>query len=103
LAAVDSLIGQGIPSIPIHDSILVPAQYEDETREALNFGWYTQNPSTTLCSIEKKCQKAPQYGCGCEALGDDGVLLGSSCVPVDGWVDVAEWAPCPYVVGAARS
>jgi hypothetical protein len=92
LAAVDRLIGQGIPSIPIHDSILVSVQYEDEAREALNFGWYTQNPSTTLCSIEKKRQKAPQYGCGWEAVGDDGVLLGS-CVPVDGWVDVAEWAP----------
>jgi hypothetical protein len=88
LAAVDRLIAQGIPSIPIHDSILVPAQYESEAREALNFGWCGQNPSPTLCNIEKKRQKPPQYGC-------EGWLapvgLPGSWVPVEGRVDVAEW------------
>jgi hypothetical protein len=95
LAAVDRLIAQGIPSIPIHDSILVPAQYEGEALEALNFGWCTQNPPTTLCNIEKKRQNALQYGC---------TRSGPPCspppAPESGWwssvladarYDVAEW------------
>jgi len=89
MAAGDRLIEQGISCIPIHDSFLVRAQYEGEAREALNFGWCTQNPSTTLCNIEKKPQNAPQYGC--EASGGDGVLP-EACVPVEGRMDVAEWA-----------
>jgi len=83
LAAVDRLIAKGIHCIPIHDSILVQAQHEGDGRDALNFGWYTQNPSTTLCRIEKKPQKAPQYGC--EVLG--GALLGSGAGP----------GPCPLL------
>jgi hypothetical protein len=102
LAAVDRLIAQGIPSIPIHDSILLQAQHEGEAREALNFAWYTQNPSTTLCDIEKKPQNTPQYGCE-DDLG--AVLPGSGAVPCllepsSGWwasvhsdarFDVSDW------------
>jgi hypothetical protein len=62
LAAVDHLIDRGISSIPIHDSILVQAQYEGEARDALNFGWRNQNLSPTPCNIEKKRQKVLQYG-----------------------------------------
>jgi hypothetical protein len=101
LAAVDRLIAKGIHCVPIHDSILVQAQYESEACEALNFGWCTQNPSTSLCKIEKKPRKAPQYGC--EVLG--GALLGAGPGPCpleasSGWwssvlgdarFDVGEW------------
>ena len=88
LAAIDRLIAQGIACIPIHDSILVAAQHEGDAREALNFGWYTQNPETTLCNIEKKRPKPLQYGCeGWQA----GVSPLGSWVPVVGRVDVAEW------------
>ena len=95
LTAVDRLIAQGIPSIPIHDSILVSAQYEGEAREALNYGWCSQNPSTTLCNIEKKPQNALQYGC--TPSGSD---WSPPPVPETGWwssvladarYDVAEW------------
>jgi hypothetical protein len=88
LTAVDRLIGRGIPCIPIHDSILVPAQYEGEAREALNYGWCAQNGLTTLCNIEKKRPKPLQYGCeGWLAPVDHPC----SWVPVEGRVDVAEW------------
>jgi hypothetical protein len=88
LTAVDRLIGQGIASIPIHDSILVAAQYEGEAREALNFGWCTQNLLPSLCHIEKKRQKAPQYG---GADGPGGVGLPGSVVVAEARYDVAEW------------
>jgi hypothetical protein len=53
LTAVDRLIGQGIACVPIHDSILVAAQHEGDARDALNFGWCTQNPKPTSCDIER--------------------------------------------------
>jgi hypothetical protein len=62
LAAVDRLMAKGIQCVPIHDSIVVPEQHESEAREALNFGWCTQNPSITPCYIEKKRRKVPQDG-----------------------------------------
>jgi len=58
LTAVDRLIARGIPCIPVHDSLVVPQQHEDEAREALNFGWCTQNPERSPCYIEKKRQKS---------------------------------------------
>jgi hypothetical protein len=98
LSAVDRLIAKGIDAIPIHDSIVVAEHHESEAREALNFGWHSQNPQLTPCHIEKKRQKVSQYGC-------EGPGALSSC-PVDqdrgseGWwssviavarFDVAEW------------
>jgi len=97
LTAADHLVAKGIPCVPIHDSIVVPEQYESEAREALNFGWSirTQNPQITPCNIEKKRQTSLQYGC---------TPLGSGWspppVPESGWwssvladarYDVAEW------------
>jgi hypothetical protein len=82
LAAVDRLVAQGIPSIPIHDSVLVQAQYEGEAREALNFGWCTQNPQLNPCKIEKKPQNPLQYGCA----GSEW-----SSVRSDARFDVVEW------------
>jgi len=66
LTAVDRLISQGIPCIPVHDSLVIPEQYEGAAREALHFGWHAQNAQITLCSIEKKSQIVSQSGCGCE-------------------------------------
>jgi hypothetical protein len=95
LAAVDRLIGKGIPCVPIHDSILVAQQHESDAREALNYGWRAQNPSITPCYIDKKPQKAPQYG-----GGGGGVPGQCPLVPLSGWWssvlaearhDVAEW------------
>jgi hypothetical protein len=95
MEAVDYLIARGIPSIPIHDSILVAARHEGEAHEALNFGWRTQNLSPSLCNIEKKPQKAPQYGC--EGSGSPRCFPSS---PRSGWwssvlaearCDVGEW------------
>ena len=98
LASVDRLISKGIHCIPIHDSIVVPAQYEGEARDALNFGWYSQNPEVSPCNIEKKRQNSLQDGW--EPWGE---LSGSLLRPLDpgsGWwssvlaearYDVAEW------------
>jgi hypothetical protein len=99
LAAVDRLIGKGIPCVPIHDSILVAQQHESDAREALNYGWRAQNPSITPCYIDKKPQKAPQYGGG-GGGGGGGVPGQCPLVPLSGWWssvlaearhDVAEW------------
>jgi len=95
LTAVDRLIAKGVQCIPIHDSILVQAQHEGEAREALNFGWRTQNLSLSLCNIEKKSPKPPQYGDG-GCWGVDPVLGGPgpnwwSSVPNEARFDVAEW------------
>jgi hypothetical protein len=100
--AVDWLISRGIPCVPIHDSIMVQAQYEGEARAALNFGWYSQKLSLTLCNIEKKSQKPLQYGGEC-AVGV-GVAPSGPCpdrlLPGIGWwsavlsearFDVVEW------------
>ncbi|MGY8685851.1 hypothetical protein Q2941_50410 [Bradyrhizobium sp. UFLA05-153] len=95
LAAVDRLIAQGIPSIPIHDSILVLAQYEGAAREALNFGWCTQNPQPSHCSIEKKRPKVPQYDCASSSsvsFGPPGGCGGWwSSVLSEARYDVVEW------------
>jgi hypothetical protein len=69
LTAVDRLIAKGIEAIPIHDSIVIAEHHESEAREALNFGWYSKNPETTFCSIEKKRPKVSQYGHGRESPG----------------------------------
>ena len=63
MAAADRLVAKGIQCIPIHDSMVVPEQHESEAREALYFGWRTQNPQLSPCNIEKKRQNALQYGC----------------------------------------
>ena len=107
LTAVDRLIGQVIPCIPIHDSLVVSQQHEEEAREALNFGWHNQNPRLTPCSIEKKGQKVSQYGGGGGGGGGGGAfwerdVLVEGCLddPSDGWwysvgaearPDVVEW------------
>jgi hypothetical protein len=90
--AVDWLIGRGIPCVPIHDSIMIQAQYEGEAREALNFGWCTQKLSLTPCNIDKKSRNALQHGGEC--------FSGAFVPPCGGWwssvldvarCDVAEW------------
>jgi hypothetical protein len=81
---VARLIRQGIPSVPIHDGILVQAQYEGEVRDAFNFGWYTQNPPTTRCKIEKKPRNAPAISCG---GGMPGTPSGR-----DGWTTTSIWS-----------
>jgi hypothetical protein len=101
LTAVDRLIAKGIEAIPIHDSIVVAAHYESEAREALTFGWHSQNPELTPCHIEKKRQKVSQYGCkGSVALSLRSVDQDSAC---EGWwspvisearFDIAEWVAC---------
>jgi hypothetical protein len=97
LTAADHLVAKGIHCIPIHDSIVVPEQYESEAREALNFGWSTstQNPQLTPCIIEKKRRNSLQYGC--TPSGSDWspppVLESGwwSSVVADARYDVAEW------------
>jgi hypothetical protein len=95
LTAADRLIARGIPFIPIHDSIVVLLQYEDEAIEALYYGWCALKLSPILCSIEKKRQKPPQYG-GEAPVPDRSPLPG----PGSGWwssvlaearYDVVEW------------
>jgi hypothetical protein len=63
LTAVDRLVGQGILCIPVHDSLVIPEQYEGAAREALHFAWHAQNAQITLCRIEKKSQIVSQSGC----------------------------------------
>src|SRR5947207_5478097 len=58
LTAVDRLIARGIDCLPVHDSIVVSEQHESEARDALNFGWSTQNPQLTPCRIEEKTPKS---------------------------------------------
>ena len=108
LTAADRLIARGIPFVPIHDSIVVPLQYEDEAREALYYGWCALKLSPSLCSIEKKRQKPPQYG-GEGLVPDRSPLPG----PGSGWwssviaearYDVVEWcAPSIDLGGASTS
>jgi hypothetical protein len=69
LTAVDCLIAKGIEAIPIHDSIVIAEHHESEAREALIFGWYSKNPQTTFCRIEKKRPKVSQYGHAHESPG----------------------------------
>jgi hypothetical protein len=103
LAAVDRLIASGILCIPIHDSILVAQQHEDEAREALNYGWCgiltNQRAHLTPCNIEKKQPKVPQDGY--EGSVGVSVPVPDYPGPGDGWwasvleearLDVAEWA-----------
>jgi hypothetical protein len=82
LAAVDRLIAQGISCIPVHDSIVVPQQHESAAREALHFGWNSQNAQITLCSIEKKRPKVLQYGCAPSAILFSSVRPGVGLVVV---------------------
>jgi hypothetical protein len=108
LSAVDHLIARGIPCIPVHDSIVVPLQYEGEAREALYYGWCSQNVSPSLCNIEKKRQKAPQDG-------GEGLVPDHSSLPDpgSGWwssvlaearYDVVEWcAPSIDLGGTSTS
>jgi hypothetical protein len=97
LAAVDRLIARGIASVPIHDSILVQTQYEGEAREALNFGWSSQNPSPSPCKIEKKRPNPLQYGWSVGSISsccDCLPVVGSgwwSSVVLDAQFDVVEW------------
>jgi hypothetical protein len=99
---------RGIPCIPVHDSIVVPLQYEGEAREALYYGWCSQNVSPSLCNIEKKRQKAPQDG-------GEGLVPDHSSLPDpgSGWwssvlaearYDVVEWcAPSIDLGGTSTS
>ena len=108
LTAADRLIARGIPFIPIHDSIVVSIQYEDEAREALYYGWRALNLSPSLCNIEKKRPNVLQDG-------DEASVPGSSSLqgPGSGWwssvlaearYDVVEWcAPSIDLGGASTS
>jgi hypothetical protein len=58
LSAVDRLIAKGIDAIPIHDSIVVAEHHESEAREALNFGWHSQNPQANPLSHREKTPKS---------------------------------------------
>jgi hypothetical protein len=98
LSAVDRLIARGIDAVPIHDSIVVAEHHESEAREALNFGWHSQNPELTPCHIEKKRQKVSQYGCegpGAPSLGPVDPLNVCegwwSSVVAEARHDVVEW------------
>jgi hypothetical protein len=102
LTAVDRLVAKGIDCIPVHDSLIVQEQHEGAAREALNFGWHSQNPQLTPCHIEKKRQKVLQYGCegldGPWSFGPGSAPSGLE--PSSGWwssvlgdarLDVGEW------------
>jgi hypothetical protein len=96
LTAVDRLIAKGIQCIPVHDSLVVPEQHESEAREALNFGWRTQNPQLSPCNIEKKRPKPLQYGCTVVGAPSPPPSGPSSCgwwsaVLGDARHDVVEW------------
>jgi hypothetical protein len=83
LASVDRLMGQGVACLPVHDSLVIAQQHEGAAREALHFGWCSQNPQITPCYIEKKRQKVSQYG----AEGP-GVLSHALAAPYFGCADV---------------
>ena len=99
LAAVNRLISMGIQCIPIHDSIVVPAQYESESYEALNYGWCAilkgSRAHLTPCKIDKKRPKVSQYGCApsdlpAGPLSDPGSGWWSSIL-AEARCDVGEW------------
>jgi hypothetical protein len=98
MTATDRLIAKGIEAIPVHDSIVVAEHHEGEAREALNFGWYGQNPELNPCYIKKKCPKSLQYGHkgpGASLSGPADPDLGSegwwSSVISEARFDVGEW------------
>src|SRR4029077_5905433 len=108
LTAADRLIARGIPFIPIHDSIMVPLQYEGEAREDSYYGWCILKLSPSLCNIEKKRPNVLQDG-GEASVPDHSSLPG----PGSGWwssvlaearYDVVEWcAPSTDLGGGSTS
>jgi hypothetical protein len=74
------------------------AQYEGEAREALDFGWHNQNPSASLCNIEKNRQNALQCGYEGPVVPSSGVVdLPGGCggwwssVIAEARYDVGDW------------
>jgi hypothetical protein len=106
LAAIDRLISQGIQAIPIHDSIMVPAQHEGAAREALYFGWCSTNARPSLCNIEKKRQKPLQYGgagLGWVSWSGQPGVPGVGCRPDLGWLEAVDWSAAPSLVPVVAS
>ena len=51
MAVTTGLMADGIPSIPIHDSIVVQAKYAGQTRDKMDQAWKRYCGASNLCAV----------------------------------------------------
>jgi hypothetical protein len=52
MAAMSTLVDQGIPAIPVHDSIVLPARFEGQAREEMTRSWDRFQKQPNPCRIK---------------------------------------------------